>query len=285
MELIRCFFAGLFGGICQAIVSHPLDLIKSRVQNGVYPSARTCLVGTYKTEGLLAFYKGVSPPIAIAGFYNATLFATNAMMHQRLRAAFSIEPGTPLPLPLTALGGLMTAPIAVAVLNPAEVIKIRLQMQTGSAATAQYSGMIDCARQVLRTDGPKILFRGYFPTLGTRALGLPCYFTVNEMSRGLIRENFPGVSKEMNYALSGGFGGIAFWLACYPFDLIKTRTQAAKAAGGISAKELAKTIYSTQGMAGFYKGMGACMLRAVPANATVFLAMEYASDKLKANGL
>jgi hypothetical protein len=31
--------------------------------------------------------------------------------------------------------------------------------------------------------------------------------------------------------------------------------------------------------------MGACMLRAVPANATVFLAMEYASEKLKENGL
>jgi len=270
----------VFGGICQAVVSHPFDLIKSRVQNGLFPSVRTCISSTWKTEGPLAFYKGVTPPIAIAGFYNATLFGTNTLVGQRLRAAFDVPHGAPMPLYLTALGGLLTAPVVVAVLNPAEVIKIRLQMQREAGAGAAYSGMLDCARQVLKTDGWAILVRGYLPTLGTRAFGLPCYFTANEIARKKIRTYFPRTPDMLNFAVSGSIGGIAFWLACYPFDLIKTRTQAAKQAGGLSAMEVFRTVYSTQGVAGLYKGMGACMLRAVPANAAVFWGLEFSTKKM-----
>lgn len=43
--------------------------------------------------------------------------------------------------------------------NPLDVVKTRMQRQEGSIAkgTAQYKGDLDCARQILKAEGPQVI--------------------------------------------------------------------------------------------------------------------------------
>ena len=75
--MMKKFITGYFGGVVSSVCSHPFDLIKSRVQSGQFPNIKTTIVETYKKEGPLAFYKGVTAPISVAGLFSAVLFASN----------------------------------------------------------------------------------------------------------------------------------------------------------------------------------------------------------------
>ena len=279
------FVAGYFGGICQAIFSHPFDLIKSRVQNGTYDGIASCVRGTLAAEGATAFYKGVGPPIAIAGIFNATLFTTNELAKRVLVAACGLD-AAEIPLPYVMLSGVMAAPIAVAVLTPADVVKIQLQLQRESKATAQYSGMVDCVVKLWRNEGYRSLTRGYVPTLMTRVVGLPGFFGGNEAGKKWYKRTFPGCTDFAAACFGGSCAGISFWTLCYPFDLIKTKTQAQmRAAAKVSPADIAREIFAKGGVRGFYYGFGACMLRAVPANASVFAGVDYGEKVMKKYGL
>jgi solute carrier family 25 carnitine/acylcarnitine transporter 20/29 len=282
----RKFVAGSFGGVCQALCSHPFDLVKSRIQSGAYPSIATCVRDTLAKEGATAFYKGVGPPIAIAGFYNAVLFGSNEAAKKLVGAACGLDARQPMPISYVMVAGVLTAPTSVAVLTPADVVKIQLQLQRESRATAQYSGMLDCVLQLWRTGGVRSLMRGYVPTLATRVVGLPGYFAGNDAGKRWWRRQSPGSSDFVTAMFGGCCAGVCFWTLCYPFDLIKTRVQAQRAGTAVklSPTQIARDVFAQRGARGFYAGFGACLLRALPANASVMAGIDVSEKWLAKRG-
>ena len=75
---------------------------------------------------------------------------------------------------------------------------------------------------------------------------------------------------------AGALAGYVFWLFGFPFDLIKTKIQTDSFVNPRfkSISECVKQTYSAGGIAGFYRGLLPCMLRAGPVNAGCFLAYE-----------
>jgi len=134
-QVWRRFIGGCVGGFLQAATSHPLDTVKSRVQQGIFPSIGTCVRATYTNEGLRGFYRGVTPPLCLCGIYNSILFSLNQLMVNVVTPA-NHPPSTPLPTWRIALAAEMTAPLYCLCINPMEVIKVRLQVQKGSVCTA-----------------------------------------------------------------------------------------------------------------------------------------------------
>ena len=144
------FVIGSFGGVCQAICSHPADVVKTRLQSGLFPNITTTIRETLTKEGPLAFYKGISPPIATAGLYNAVLFSSNEISKKTLIRIFDLDTPTsskPLPLQYTMLAGIMAAPSACAVVSPADAVKIQLQNQKEAKGKAKYKGHDRLRRQ------------------------------------------------------------------------------------------------------------------------------------------
>lgn len=139
-------------------------------------------------DGVLGFYRGVSPPLAMAGFLNAVIFSTNTFF-KRILTKRDPQTNTPIPLtmPQIILASWLTTPVYCSVLAPVEMIKIRMQLQNSSAVTNKaFIGPIDCLRKIIRNEGFRGLYNGFLPTLGTRFVGLPFYFGGFELAKKKI---------------------------------------------------------------------------------------------------
>jgi len=83
---------------------------------------------------------------------------------------------------------------------------------------------------------------------------------------------------------SGSTGGIAYWLACYPLDIIKSRVQLRSAPPvGTPVQYIAhefKTIIMESGTAGLFRGLSPSLLRSIPAAASTFAAFELTREYL-----
>ena len=69
---------------------------------------------------------------------------------------------------------------------------------------------------------------------------------------------------------------MAYWSAFYPADTVKTEMQT-RQTGSAPAKSFFSTfrdIYRASGLRGLYRGLTPTLMRAMPANAAVFLVYE-----------
>eukprot|EP00043_Microstomoeca_roanoka_P018569 m.200367 g.200367 ORF g.200367 m.200367 type:complete len:224 (+) comp16854_c3_seq1:199-870(+) len=166
---------GTVGGVLQVIVGHPLDTVKVRMQSSTYyRSLWHCLSDTLKQEGAMAFYKGVGPPIVMAGVLNGVLFGTNGTMKRVVAHVCNTRPDA-LTTPQVLATAWMTAPVYAAFVTPVELIKCRLQVQSSHRA-ALYKGPFDVIGKIVRSEGFFGLFIGYKVTVMTRLVGSPFYF-------------------------------------------------------------------------------------------------------------
>lgn len=72
--------------------------------------------------------------------------------------------------------------------------------------------------------------------------------------------------------VSGGVGGIIFWVITYPIDVIKSRIQVNNEGSILS---LFKHIVRKEGVLVLYSGLLPTLIRTVPATATLFVTYEY----------
>lgn len=74
----RSFIAGYASGGALVLAGHPFDTIKVRLQtegrNGRFKGPLNCLRETIKKEGVLAMYKGITPPLLTIGVVNSVMF-------------------------------------------------------------------------------------------------------------------------------------------------------------------------------------------------------------------
>ena len=280
-QVKRRFVGGCVGGFLQAATSHPLDTIKSRVQQGVYPSISECMRATLAKEGVRGFYRGVTPPLCLCGLYNSILFSLNQFM-TNLVTPHDHRSGAALPLWRVALAAEMTAPVYCLCINPMEVVKVRLQVQPQDDGQRLYTGPIDCIVKTCKEAGPAALLRGYTATVGARLVGLPFYFGAYNWAKQELSPADGSDSAIWVPMLSGCIAGIFFWTSNYPLDLIKTKMQSTT---GKSFKVVAAETFASGGVRAFYRGFTVCILRALPANASVWVGVEYTTRWMRNSGL
>ncbi|CAD2213304.1 solute carrier family 25 (mitochondrial carnitine/acylcarnitine transporter), member 20/29 [Angomonas deanei] len=286
MRVLRRFIGGTVGGVLQAITAHPFDTIKSRVQNGVFPSISSCAKSTWQHEGLYGFYRGVTPLLVLNGIFNSILFSLNQFMMNFITPA-DFDHSTPQPLWRVAAAAQLTAPLYVLAITPAERVKVQLQVQGKGGAETEIKGPIACVQYILRTKGVLGLLEGYTPTLMSRLVGLPFYFSGYQMTRNTLLATPLASSnsafREVAIPLAGGtVAGICFWTSNYPFDYVKTQVQASKTK--VSPIQVAKDTFRKHGIKAFYKGYSACILRSIPANSSVWLGIELTNRFMTSNG-
>ena len=83
--------------------------------------------------------------------------------------------------------------------------------------------------------------------------------------------------------VSGAAAGAASWSSVYPVDVIKTTQQLAPVGPDGKAKGIVQTareLHASHGSKVFYRGMGTCVLRAIPVNAATFFCYEQFKDLL-----
>eukprot|EP00953_Heterococcus_sp_UTEX-ZZ885_P024613 13455-Heterococcus_DN1.PRE.1 len=92
--------------------------------------------------------------------------------------------GAPLAPWQGSLCGSVAGGIAAAITTPLDVVKTRLMTQ--AAGSAQYSGVADCLRQVIRDEGAAALWTGVVPRMTSIAFGGAIFFGAYEYAKAAL---------------------------------------------------------------------------------------------------
>ncbi|KAG8929006.1 hypothetical protein FRC02_006134 [Tulasnella sp. 418] len=277
MTVALDLIAGSVAGAAQVIVGQPLDTIKTRAQiapPGMFKGPLDILVKTVRKEGILALYKGMtSPLIGIAGV-NSLLFASYAVSKR------IVSPFPNLSLPEIALAGGMAGFGNAILASPVELFKIRMQGQYGSPDDKRLRAVF---REVAKDGLRRGIMRGYWATVAREIPAYAGFYTGFEYVKRKFQKKYGQQLPVWALLTSGSFGGISYWLCCYPLDVVKSRVQLAKEPprGLDYITSEMRAVIRTDGVRGLFKGLSPSLLRSIPAAAATFATFELTKDFLE----
>jgi solute carrier family 25 protein 38 len=200
----------------------------------------------------------------------------------------------PAALAFHFLAGLSTGVISASLLQPADLLKTRVQ-QSGSAS------LVQTLRHIV--DGPNALrelWRGTLPSVIRTGFGSALYFsTLNGLRQQVARSNIvtssglvagpSGVSKSASSSLprlsnianltSGAIARASVGFIMMPITVIKVRYES-NLYSYKSIWQAAKSILEREGMKGFFSGFGATALRDAPYAGLYILFYEQSKRQL-----
>ena len=159
---------------------------------------------------------------------------------------------------------------------PIEHVRIRLQTQPHGSGRL-YNGPFDCIRKLAAHEGVlRGLYRGATVTALREGQAYGIWFLTFEalMQNDASRRNVDRKEiSALRVAFYGGLAGEALWMTSYPFDVVKSKMQS----DGFGPKmryhgmvDCARQTLRSEGLRGFWKGLGPTLLRAMPASAGTF---------------
>ncbi|KAG8895273.1 hypothetical protein FRB99_000667 [Tulasnella sp. 403] len=181
-----------------------------------------------------------SPLLGIAGV-NSLLFASYAASKR------IVSPFPQLSLGETALAGGMAGAANAILASPVEMFKVRMQGQYGGADDKRLRAVF---AEVAKDGFRRGIMRGYWVTVAREIPAYAGFYTGFEYAKRRFQSKYGKTIPVWALIASGSCGGISYWLACYPLDVIKSRVQLANAPPkGIDyvANEF-RTIVRTQGL-------------------------------------
>ncbi|KAJ8400949.1 hypothetical protein AAFF_G00389060 [Aldrovandia affinis] len=246
--------AGAVAGILEHTVMYPVDSVKTRMQSlqpdpkAQYRSVYEALCRIVRTEGLMRPLRGLNITMLGAGPAHALYFAC----YERVKRALSdvIQNGGNSHIANGVAGSVATV-LHDAVMNPAEVVKQRMQMYN-----SPYRGLLDCVRTVRRRERLAAFYRSYSTQLTM---------------------NIPHIA-------SGAAAGAVSAAVTTPLDVCKTllNTQenvalsSVQASGHLSGMANAfRTVYRLGGAPAFFKGIQARVIYQMPSTAIAWSVYEF----------
>jgi solute carrier family 25 carnitine/acylcarnitine transporter 20/29 len=231
---------------------------------------------TVAQEGVAGLFRGVSAPLAVVTPVFAVGFWAYDMGQRGIRQYYDYKPTRELTLAQLCMAGGFSAIPTMLLVAPSERWKILMQVHKG-----RYASLGDCARQVYREGGLRGMYRGTALTLCRDIPGNLAWFGTYEVCKSQLTKwaNPHGDPEEKStpaILTAGGLAGMACWAVCIPFDVLKSRQQAA--AHSISAGQVLRDLLRTEGWRALFRGLRPALLRAFPANAACFYGMEKTRD-------
>ncbi|KAF0744564.1 hypothetical protein Ae201684P_019069 [Aphanomyces euteiches] len=277
-SFLNHMIAGSAAGVVEHCSIFPIDTIKTHMQcqrcpvnNGaIQMSAFQTASKLIAQDGPMRLFRGVSTMLGASLPAHALYFS----VFEACKKAFGADSPDHTPIQSGAAGVIATVTHDL-VMTPMDVIKQRLQL-------GYYSGVFDCMKTMIRTEGLHALYIS-FPT--TLFMNLPysmIMVTTNESMKKLLNP-----SGEINvgaYVMSGVIAGAVAGAVTNPLDVVKTRLQTqlllldetltcgGKVGGAKNCDQLLKKgapkmqysgladafnqIYKQEGVPGFFRGVG-----------------------------
>ncbi|XP_048103943.1 calcium-binding mitochondrial carrier protein SCaMC-3 isoform X1 [Alosa alosa] len=273
----RQLMAGAMAGSVSRTGTAPLDRLKVFLQvHGSKSDKGNVLSGLramVKEGGLRSLWRGNGINVLKIAPETAIKFLAYEQIKRVMRGG--AEGGT-LKLQERFVAGSLAGATAQTVIYPMEVLKTRLTLRK----TGQYSGVADCAKQILQKEGVKAFYKGYVPNM----LGIIPYagidLAVYETLKNAWLQNHSDGSVDPGVMVLVGCGTISSTcgqLASYPLALIRTRMQAQasmKGAPQLSMFALFRTIVTEEGPMGLYRGIAPNFLKVIPAVSISYVVYE-----------
>ncbi|KAK0613756.1 mitochondrial carrier domain-containing protein [Immersiella caudata] len=271
-----------FGGSASsmaACVTHPLDLVKVRLQTrtGDMPKSMSgTFVHIVKHNGFRGLYSGISASLLRQITYSTTRFG----LYEELKSHFSPaknEDGTPAEPPsFVLLVAMASASGFVGGLagNAADVLNVRMQHDAAlpAAQRRNYAHAIDGLVRMTREEGLASWFRGVGPnSMRAAAMTAGQLASYDVVKRTLIRLT-PMEDNMATHFTASFLAGVAAATITSPIDVIKTRVMSSH--GSQSLPKLLGEIYAAEGLRWMFKGWTPSFLRLGPQTICTFLFLE-----------
>ncbi|KAI5815694.1 mitochondrial carrier domain-containing protein [Pyronema omphalodes] len=263
-----------FGGSAScmaAVCTHPLDLVKVRLQTSKVKVgfARTA-VNIIRHEGLLAIYSGLSASLLRQATYSTTRFGVYDIMKNNTKTA----PGEQVPFAKLLAMSFSAGWVGGLAGNPADVINVRMQQDLANPPNQRrnYKHALDGLIRMTREEGISSLFRGVWPNTLRAGLMTSCQLaTYDQAKRLLLKSGYfqDGVSTHFTASL---MSGLIATTVCSPVDVIKTRVMTSHARVGIVG--LVCDVTKREGLGWMFRGWMPSFMRLGPQTILTFIALE-----------
>ncbi|KAJ1507481.1 hypothetical protein HMI55_000758 [Coelomomyces lativittatus] len=272
--MLRNAIAGGTAGAFASFATCPLDVVKTRMQY-IYPppykSTMNGLAQIYHQEGHRGWYRGLSA--TIAGYLPS--WATYFMVYEGSKHYFN--PYFPSTSTTNHILSAITAGITSTVLtNPFWVVKTRFM-----ATVPPIPSLRLAFKQIYMEEG----FLAYYKGLATSLLGIShaaIQFPLYEIFKNLLSElseappstlspsHLPSPSTlipSSTIFISSCLSKMLATMVTYPHEVIRTRLHMQKDKHSLrylSIRHCAMSIYQSEGLSAFYRGLSTNLLRTVP---------------------
>lgn len=276
-----------FGGSASsmaACVTHPLDLVKVRLQTrtGDMPKSMSgTVMHIIKNGGLRGLYSGLSASLLRQLTYSTTRFGIYEELKQRFAPVTQDHSGH---------GGSTSAPPSLALLiamasvsgfiggfagNAADVLNVRMQHDASlpHAQRRNYAHALDGLVRMAREEGiAASWFRGVVPnSMRAAAMTASQLASYDVFKRTLIRLT-PMEDNLQTHFTASFLAGVVAATVTSPIDVIKTRIMTAS--GKSSILHILKDIYAAEGIRWMFRGWVPSFLRLGPQTICTFLFLE-----------
>ncbi|XP_060895755.1 mitoferrin-2 [Labrus mixtus] len=276
--------AGAVAGIMEHCLMFPIDCVKTRMQSlqpepaARYRNVMDALRRIVATEGVWRPMRGLNATAVGAGPAHALYFAC----YEKLKKTLSdvIHPGANSHL-ANGTAGCVATLLHDAAMNPAEVVKQRMQMYN-----SPYRGVMDCVRAIWHKEGPAAFYRSYTTQLTMNVPFQALHFMTYEYLQELL--NPQRQYNPSSHMLSGALAGAIAAAATTPLDVCKTllNTQESLTLGSPSPSQGAhrqisglahafRTVYRLGGLKGFFMGVQARVIYQMPSTAISWSVYEF----------
>ncbi|KAJ8773325.1 hypothetical protein K2173_028502 [Erythroxylum novogranatense] len=260
---VKSFVEGGIASIVAGCSTHPLDLIKVRMQLQVGPVAVGMRI--VQSEGVAALFSGVSATVLRQTLYSTTRMGLYDVLKQK-----------------------WTNEDTAAVGNPADVAMVRMQAdgRLPPAQRCNYNGVIDAITKMSKQEGITSLWRGSSLTVNramiVTASQLASYDQIKEaiLKNGVMAD---GLGTHVTASFAAGFVAA---VASNPVDVIKTRVMNMKMEAGSGAAyngaiDCAVKTVRAEGLMALYKGFIPTISRQGPFTVVLFVTLEQVRKLLK----
>ncbi|XP_019712974.1 solute carrier family 25 member 55a isoform X2 [Hippocampus comes] len=213
LSVFKEMLAGCGAGMCQVIVTTPMEMLKIQLQDAgrivaeqqkpvitsssklvatnpllsrSYNSGTVTALATprpasatqiarelLRTQGIQGLYKGLGATLMRDVPFSVVYFPLFANLN-RLGQSSADQSS---PFYWAFLSGCAAGSTAAVVVNPCDVVKTRLQSLNKGSAEEAYSGVVDCVSKILRKEGPSAFMKG----AGCRALVIAPLFGIAQV--------------------------------------------------------------------------------------------------------
>ena len=173
INFLQKTLSGMASGSIAVCIGTPFDIALVRLQSdGMaapedrrnYKNVFDALVRTTKEEGVAALYKGLAPNVLRGMSMNVGMLACYDQAREVVAGLLNDPMTDGQPTLPTRMGASATAGFTAALFSlPFDLIKSRLMAQKPDPMTGKmpYRGVMDCAMQIMKTEGPAGFFASF----------------------------------------------------------------------------------------------------------------------------
>ncbi|KAG5838780.1 solute carrier family 25 member 33 [Anguilla anguilla] len=299
-ETLLHLFAGGCGGTVGAIVTCPLEVVKTRLQSSgislrsvfqvqlgtfsgtgvirpgsVTPGLLQVLRSILEKEGPKSLFRGLGPNLVGVAPSRAIYFAAYSKAKETFNGVFVPNSGL---VHMSSAG--FAAFVTNSLMNPIWMVKTRMQLERKARGEKRMNAL-QCARYVYRTEGARGFYRGLTASYAGISETMICFLIYESLKKRLAESRYAkpggeadrGASDFLWLMMAAAFAkGCASCIA-YPHEVIRTRLREE----GSKYRyffQTARLVAVEEGYAAFYRGLIPQLIRQIPNTAIVLSTYE-----------